>query len=159
MFKVNAMDDLTALPTEKHFDPYDGDLDAQWAWKNFGGLTLDQAKAKFQQHPEVYQEDFMHMGGKAFAYYYPVIDEYLRETPLVAPEDRTDREAWILPQCIKNQFQGWNYPYVRHLEGRVLYLCRFVRENLHLFGSEAEELQQIDEQWRALQRHLENLSG
>jgi len=153
------MNDLPLLPTEQHFDPYDGDLDAQYAWKNFGGLTLDEAKAKFRLHPEFYQEDFMSMGGKAFAYYYPVIETYLRETPLVAPEDRDDRETWILPQCIKHQFQGWNEPYVRHLKQDVLDLCRFVRGNLRLFGSEAEELKRIDEQWKALVLHIENSIG
>jgi hypothetical protein len=149
------MNDSSRLPTEQHFDPYGGDLDAQWAWKNFGGLTLEEAKVKFRQIPEHYYEDFMFMGGKAFAYYYPVIDSYLRETPTLPPEDRDDRQAWILPQCIKEQFQGWNYPYVRHLTRDVLDLCRFVRENLTLFGSDPQELEAIDEQWAALERHLE----
>ncbi|MGN6547170.1 MAG: hypothetical protein ACTHK7_19110 [Aureliella sp.] len=150
------MDDSAKLPTERHFDPYEGDLDAQWAWKNFGGLTLDEAKAKFWERPEVYYEAFMFMGGKAFAFYYPLIDSYLRETPLLAPEDRDDRQAWILAQCIKHQFDGWNYPYVRHLKGKVIELCRFVRQNLSLFGADPEELNQIDEQWASLQTHLEN---
>lgn len=153
------MDDSTQLPTEQHFDPYDGDLDAQWAWKNFGGLTLEEAKVKYRQRPDLYYEDFMAMGGKAFAYYYPVIDSYLRETPLVPPEYRDDRESWILPQCIKNQFRGWNYPHVRHLKADVRNLCQFVRENLTLFASEASELAKIDEQWAALQLHLDSACG
>jgi hypothetical protein len=36
------------LPTELDFDPLHGDLDAQCAWRNFGGLTLDEAHAKNQ---------------------------------------------------------------------------------------------------------------
>jgi hypothetical protein len=59
----------TKLPTETDFDPYQGDLDAQCAWKNFGGLTLGEAFVKFEESPETYQEDFMFMGGKAFARY------------------------------------------------------------------------------------------
>lgn len=149
------MDSAAILPTEQHFDPYGGDLDAQCAWRNFGGLTIEEAMVKFCEHPEIYQHDFMFMGGKAFAYYYPVIDSYLRETPLLPPEDRGDRETWILPKCIKNQFQGWNYPHVRHLKGSVLHLCDFVRKNLTLFGSDAAELNKIDEQWASLQKHLE----
>jgi len=112
-----------------------------------------------EEHPEIYQEDFMFMGGKAFASYYSVIDSYLHETPWLPTEDRDDREAWILPQCIKNQVQGWNYPHVRHLKGPVLELCAFVRKNLRRFGSEATELDKIDEQWGALQKHLETTIG
>ncbi|MBL8820867.1 MAG: hypothetical protein JNL96_20010 [Planctomycetaceae bacterium] len=69
------------LPTEADFDPYGGDLDAQCAWRNFGGLTLDEATNKFRERPEIYQEDFMFMGGKAFAFYFPVVEAYLRNFP------------------------------------------------------------------------------
>ena len=31
-----------SLPTENDFDPCGGNLDAKWAWKNFGGLTIEQ---------------------------------------------------------------------------------------------------------------------
>ncbi len=82
----------------------------------------------------------MFMGGKAFAYYYPVIASYLRETPLLPLEDRGDREAWSLPQCIKYQFEEPNYTYVRRLKRDVLDLCHFVRKYLTPFGLEPEEL-------------------
>ena len=91
-----------SLPTERDFDPWSGDLDAQCAWRNFGGLTIEQAKAKFCENPLRYQEDFMFMGGKAFAYYFPVVEDYLRSIPDAASED--DHEAWILAHCIRNQF-------------------------------------------------------
>ncbi len=62
------MGKTNGLPTERDFDPYGGELDAQCAWKNFGGPTLDEAHAKFREHPECYREKLMAMGGKAFAY-------------------------------------------------------------------------------------------
>ena len=64
---------------ESDFDPVGGDLDAQYAWKNFGELTLKQAYDLFLTNPIHYQEDFMFMGGTAFDYYFPVIDRYIRQ--------------------------------------------------------------------------------
>jgi hypothetical protein len=148
------MDNPTRLPTQQDFDPYGEDLDAQWAWKNFGGLTVDQAKAKFTQRPEIYYEDFMSMGGKAFAYYYPVIDSFVREVPLLPLKDRNEHEVWIVAQCIENQCRGCNDPYIRHLNRDVLDLCRFVRENMLLFGTDPYVLNKIDQQWTALEQHL-----
>lgn len=63
-----------ALPTEKDFDPIGGSLDAQSAWKHFGGLTLEEVNRKFRENPFYYEEAFMWMGGKAFDFYFPVID-------------------------------------------------------------------------------------
>lgn len=66
----------TPLPSQSDFDPVGCDLDAQSAWQTFGGLGLAEAYAKFLQVPESYQEDFMFMGSRAFAYYFPVVDRY-----------------------------------------------------------------------------------
>ena len=66
------------LPTKKDFDPW-GCLDGQHAWKQFGGLTLDEAYKKFCKKPDFYQEDFMFMGTKAFLYYIPVLKKYVQE--------------------------------------------------------------------------------
>jgi len=91
------------LPSERDFDPHAGDLDAQCAWKNFGGLSIKQAYKLFITRPEVYQEDFMFMGIRAFTYYFPVIDYYLRVTER-DPEDFGDCEASILGSCVALQF-------------------------------------------------------
>ena len=96
------------LPEEKDFDPWNGFLDAQCAWKNFGGLNLCEAFEKFCDNPLKYQEDFMFMGPKAFAYYYPVLDKYLRE---VQPDDEDDDcEAWGIVCAFEMQLiEGKNY--------------------------------------------------
>lgn len=70
------------LPSRGDFDPGGWDLDAQCAWKHFGGRTLDHAYGVFSSNPLRHQEDFMWMGGVAFEYYFPVVDRYLRAAPL-----------------------------------------------------------------------------
>lgn len=116
------------LPSEHDFDPYAGDLDAQHAWRNFGGLSLDDAYVKFCQFPEVYQEDFMFMGSRAFHYYFPVIDAYLRS---VEPCDEWDDcQADILGSCVARQFE-WKGAYVSPaLRDRISDLCAFVLGHL-----------------------------
>lgn len=144
------------LPNETDFDPYHGDLDAQCAWKNFGGLTLDEAFARFEECPETYQEDFMFMGGKAFAFYFPVIDRFLRRTIELPAGQRGDRQSWILPQCIKNQFEGREFRLVQHLRQPVLELCGFMLQNIHLFADDWSDVTEIERQWHELKQAVEH---
>lgn len=119
----------TPLPTEPDFAP-SGALDERCAWRHFGGLTLEEAYGKFSSAPESYQEDFMFMGGKAFAYYFPVIDRFLRATVDIPITQRGDRQSWILPLCILSQFDGRNRKYVSRLKPSVLDLCEFMLAHL-----------------------------
>jgi hypothetical protein len=146
------------LPTEHDFNPWNDPTDAHAAWHDFGGLTLDEAYAKFCDNSLYYQEDFMFMGGKAFAYYFPVIEKYLRHVPDVSPCGADDREAWILAKCIENQFRGDNAPHVQHLKERVLDLANFVREHLHRFGEDGDERQKIANAWSELVAHVKRIA-
>jgi hypothetical protein len=141
-----------SLPTEQDFDPFGGGLDEQVAWRNFGGLTLEQANKKYRENPDAYQEDFMFMGGKAFAFYFPVIESYLRETSAYTEYD--DRNAWILACGIQLQFTGNTLPDVRHLASRVLDLAEFVQSNIGHFAIEHEEQQRILSAWQELKDHI-----
>lgn len=148
--KMEKSDELLA---EQDSDPYLGDLDNQCTWKNFCGLTLDEAQLRSREHSERYREEFMAMCGKAFAYSYPVLASYVGGTELVPSECRDDREEWILPQGLKHHFSGWHEPHVRHLRREVLRLCEFVRGNLVFYPDSQDEQEEIDEQWEALKVH------
>jgi hypothetical protein len=149
MVESEWVDDVGSLPTEADFAPF-GDLDAQSAWKNFGGLSRSKVYERFQDNPLYYQEAFMWMGGVAFEYYYPVIERFLYD----AGEDQDlaeDRNAWILACCINTQFDGKGASHVRHLSSRILALARYVRSNLKLYGSDLEEQQQVDTAWQEVE--------
>lgn len=139
------------FPTERDFDPWCGCLDAQCAWRHFGGLTLEQAHSKFLESPLCYQEDFMWMGGSAFVYYFPVIEEYLKSVPEGLNED--DAEAWILSCGIKMQFECGDIQIVRPLIPRILALADFIQANIDRFGNE-EEGSRVREGWSDLVAHL-----
>jgi len=142
-----------SLPTERDFDPWHGNLDAQSAWRNFGGLTLDETHAKFRENPLYYQEDFMFMGGTAFEYYFSVVEDHLRGESSSEGDD--DREAWILAHCIRTQFDGENLVRVRHLAPRVLELANYVRDNIGRFGADDNEHQRVADAWTELVDHVE----
>lgn len=142
-----------SLPTERDFDPWNGDLDAQCAWKHFGGLTLSEAHAKFRENPLYYQEDFMFMGGRAFAYYFPVVEEHLRT--VFETGSAGDHESWILAHCIHSQFAAGTLAHVRHLAPQVIELAGFVRNNIHRFGVDDSERQRVADAWSELVTHVE----
>jgi hypothetical protein len=143
---------MKQLPTEHDFDPYGGDLDAQWAWRNFGGVSLDSAIKKFREKPDCYQEDFMSMGGAAFAYYFPAIETYLLETPETYGGD--DRCVWILAHCIKNQFQMKTNTYVLPLIPRIQNLIQYVRKNVDRFEDEESGKARIIDAWMELETEI-----
>lgn len=133
------------LPSESDFDPYNGDLDARSAWSHFGGLSLEDAYVKFWEAPETYQEDFMFMGSNAFAYYFPVIDEYLRSVNPSGEGD--DCPVKILGSCIAAQFE-WKGAYLsRELRLRIHSLCDFVLSHLSRFASSGDETEEIKNTW------------
>ena len=146
---------LKRLPSERDFDPYVGDLDAQHAWKQFGGLTLEQARSKFLENPMFYQEDFMFMGGKAFAYYFPVIEDYLKSVPEGTNDH--DHEAWILSCGISAHFQGRDLPHVDHLIPRVLALADIVLGNIDRFGDSQVERNRVAGGWSDLVRQVREI--
>ena len=143
-----------ALPTERDFDPFGGCLDARYAWKMFGGLTLDQARAVFREDPLNRQEDFMFMGGRAFAYYFPVVEDHLRG---VADGSYYDRQARILARCIELQFSNSPLePGVLRLAPRVLALADHVRGHLEGFASDEDERRKIAEAWDETAKTVES---
>ncbi|MCX5661480.1 MAG: hypothetical protein NTW19_17510 [Planctomycetota bacterium] len=143
------------LPSEQDFfESNVCDLDALWAWKNFGCLTLDQADEKYRDHPEAYIEDFYHMGGRAFAYYFPVIERDLLEAP---DEDGAYHGAYFLACAIKNQFGAERFRHVLHLAPRVLAVSHFVRKNIRRYGYGDDDIRQIDEAWRELEERVQTV--
>ena len=89
--KLPTVEDFTV--TEKPED----DLDGFSAWKTFGGLSVDEAYEAFCECSEARQEDFMWMADRAFAFYFPVIERFIRnEEPTV----EFDGETYVLAHCI-----------------------------------------------------------
>ena len=150
------------LPSETDFDPVGCDLDAQCAWKNFGGLTMAEAYEKFLTVPESYQEDFMFMGSRAFAYYFPVIDRYLRTVSLPRG-DLGDCEASILGSAIANQLHPGHAPIPAGLLREIESLHAFVTQNIARYAATPKDQQRIRREWKhvaaALLKHRGGETG
>lgn len=152
-----------SLPGERDFDPHEGDLDAQSAWENFGGLSLAEAYEKFLENPGTYSEDFMWMGGKAFVYYFPVLERYLLVTPIWSEENGHE---WCqilgLGSAIQCQFSENCLPEVRELVPRIMALITHVRDAIdvyvasgHPYYSDPEIQQHVIKEWDDLEEHLQ----
>ena len=100
----------------------------------------------------------MFMGVCAFAYYYPVIDRFLRKSVELSDDDRGDRHSWILPQCNKNQFERRNHAAIDHLRSPVLDLCDFMLNNMQYFASDWEDPSEIEKQWQSLRESVLRLT-
>lgn len=138
-----------SLPTEKDFDPWNGCLDAQHAWKQFGGLELEQAYEKFCENPLNYQEDFMFMGPKAFKFYFPVVVCYLQACPF--PEEYGDSQAWILGKAMKTQLERRKDDDLLRPIGE---LCQHVRTHLSQYAELAADQDRISAAWVEVEQYL-----
>jgi hypothetical protein len=144
------------LPTRDDFDPTGNCLDADWAWGNFGGLNLSDAHVKFCEDADIYQEDFMFMGGVAFSYYFPVIERYIRESRIVpGSEFEFEVEAmWILAHCINSQFTSPDPRPSPDLRSRIEELVSHVRNNLPQYCEDVDEQRRLDSAWQELQDRM-----
>ena len=129
-----------------------GSLDEQGAWKQFGGLSRAEAFQRFIENPIHYQEDFMWMGPKAFAYYFPVIERFLFEFEL-AP-DNDDAQAWILGCDVMMQFSSTKPDCLKHLVPRIHDLACWVKANVHRFSYDQHEHHRIANKWVRLEELL-----
>jgi hypothetical protein len=144
------------LPTITDFtimNPPEQDLDGFAAWKNFGGLSLEEAYIRLCENPEARQEDFMWMGDAAFIYYFPVIDRYIRE---VESKASFDNIAWIVAHCI-DMHVSETQPEARRIYRNLEDLAAFVLGGLAGVPRDEERAHAIDdvqEVWVALKEKL-----
>jgi len=57
------------LPTKREINPYPGDLDGDYAEKNWFGISLEEGAKNIETNALHYGEDFTYMGPVAFAFY------------------------------------------------------------------------------------------
>jgi len=150
------MESAGPLPGMEDFVPSDLCFDKLEAWKNFGKLTRTGAFDKFCSLPEVYQEDFMWMGGIAFAFYFPVIERYVFQAHVDNDENGEVEAIWILAHCIKQQLHSDHVRGNSDLTDRILVLIEHIRSNLSKFCKEPSEQKRVDEAWRELGQFLES---
>ncbi len=131
--------------------------DAGYAWRNFGGLTLEAAYWKFIESPQTNQEDFMWMFPKAFEYYYPVLDRYLRSVNVSDDVHGINDgcRAWFLGCALEEQFHwtdGSRPP--DYVVGEIRDLSHYVRHHLSQYSNHQSERDRIDDSWQKLDETL-----
>ena len=92
----------------------------------------------------------MWMGTKAFLFYFPVIETFLREADGSDPLD--DRQSWILAHAVLTQLKehGFQVPIRSRDESRGR-IAQFVRKNLVLFSQEPKSQSRLDAAWHEVE--------
>ena len=144
-----------SLPTEQDFDPFGGCQDSQHAWRSFGGLTIVDALALFRENPIHHQEAFMFMGGRAFVFYFPVLDTFLREFRLAEHED--DSQAAIIGSCVAAQFRWPTASYLVPIHAAIRSLAAYVCSHTELLAADADEQRKIARDWQAVYSALDSV--
>ncbi len=138
--------------TEVDFDESRKDLDAQHAWKNLGGKTLVEAYELFMTNPLNFQEDYAWMGSRAFDYYFPVQDHYIRSAG--ADNGPEDYEVQHLSSCIASQFAMIHGEPSIETQREIVELVQFVLTSLDRFAPGVKAQRGIERSWKALQSKL-----
>ncbi len=128
------------------------------AWEHFGNLSLEQAYAKFCEGAEALQEDFMWMGDRAFSFYFPVVDRYIREEE---SKCEFDGETYVLAHDIGMHIPI-EAPEVRSLERHILSLCDFVLDRVGRLKEEegrSHPVHEVASVWRDLRARIESSSS
>ncbi len=119
---------MNSIPARKDFG-IEGDLDVDWAWKNFGGKSLEEASLLFQSNPFRYREDLMWMDAPAFTYYFPIAIRYLKSD---ASKDDCD-VASCIASLLELRIEYAGAASMREIGGEIRSLCDYVVANFDRF--------------------------
>jgi hypothetical protein len=140
------------IPTREDFGR---GLDENYAWGEFGGMSLDQAYEHFVACPENRQEDFMFMGSAAFLFYFPVIERYLYTVR--AESEFHDCPAWILAMGIIQQLNESSLAKNEQLIGRVDGLITHVLGHLNQYATDGDEQERVASGWNELRAVVDEI--
>jgi hypothetical protein len=139
-----------SLPTR---DDFGGGPDAETAWEHFGGKDLEDACAIFASCPEIYTDDVMWMGERAFKFYFPIVDRYLRaQSPLQAEDDPPMMSAEFIGYCIQFHFDC--HEDMSGLHAQIIDLCDYVNSHLDHYVLELEKQEKAHTRWADLRQQV-----
>jgi hypothetical protein len=140
------------IPTREDFGR---GLDENYAWGEFGGMSLDRAYEHFVACPQSRQEDFMFMGSAAFLFYFPVIERYLYTAR--AESEWDDCPAWILAQGIIEQLKASSVAKNAQLINRVAALIAHVLGHIDQYATSEEEQERVASGWNELREFVDEI--
>ena len=149
-----------SLPTKEDFAPQDS-IDGRYAWKMFGGCIPAEAHEVFEADPSSRVWDFQYMGDRAFAHYFYVLENHVRQRHALTTRFRTrmdvDRLRYgVIAGRINNRFTGRVSPEISSLSRRVADLTTFVLENP---ANDDKYRQETLRDWKQLRETVRNNSN
>ncbi len=96
---------MTTPPTKRGFGDW-ADLDVRSAWRDFGGLSVEEAAEVFIQNPFGRVEHFRWIAPEAFVFYFPIVLRYVTSGAAKGDSDTISSLAGILEQQIEEARGG-----------------------------------------------------
>jgi hypothetical protein len=115
-------------------------------------MPLEQAYDVFMEHPEIHIENFMHMGAKSFAYYFPVIDRYLREVRSNWKHDDCNTDS--LASMIEVRIDDMTLTRSEELLREIRSLTDFVQAHSSRFSGSKIIRKRIRDKWAKIANKL-----
>ncbi|MSR58186.1 MAG: hypothetical protein EXS05_10980 [Planctomycetaceae bacterium] len=134
------------LPTAKEINPFD-DLDGQCAERHFLGKSLEEAEALLRKASTTYLEDLMHMGPRAFRFYFRAAISYIRSEAATGDSYVIDGFAGLLE--LRLEFEPQELVAVAE---PLASICAYIVEHHDRFDLEPEIYGDVRPRFEALQR-------
>ena len=107
------------------------DLDVAYAWKTFGGKSLDEAYDLIRENALSRQEDLSWMDSPAFVYYFPAAASYLMSLEASGDSDGVSSIAGLLEAKLQDDKDA-----IASLRDLIVSLCDHVVANFSKYDAD-----------------------
>ena len=122
------------LPTKKQINPFPGDLDGDYAVKNWLGKSIEEGIKMLASNSLHYGEDFSYMGKVAYNYYFDSIIGYAKSKD--SSED-SDFVNSVLASTIEFRWEH-DKEIILHSKNKVILLLEYIIENYDKYDIDIE---------------------
>ena len=143
------------LPSRRDIVPIEGDLDAEWACRNFLGKSLEEAEGFVRHNSPSSAEDFMWMGPVAFRFYVDAAINYVKSEHATGDSDFIA----FLATTLEHRLRGDEPTNLLPAASKLAEACRYVLGAWAKFSEGAEAYGDVRARYVELEREFSKLSN
>jgi len=138
------------IPSNDDWEGYQGDLDAEWAYKIFAGKSNDQVQADFERTVLERAEELWYMPDRPFRYYIFGFKQYLERTSFPNFDSSDAASSFLrLIETLEEKPER-----IRPVIGDLMPCVRFVANNQALYEADEDIYGSFKELLDSIEAHL-----